>query len=119
MHCYQLCSVEAAVINSLSDFIHTVPGQELLTWLNERTNAGFGAPLDESHGCVHALPTELDEMVQNRYLTVGGPFVVHGYADRIQGVFQETTTALRTATKEVHFFPRERKFVVYMVTTLG
>jgi hypothetical protein len=68
---------------------------------------------------VHALPTELDEMVQNWYLTVGGPFVVHSYADRIQGVFQETTTASRTATKEVLFFPREKKFVVYMVTTLG
>lgn len=105
--------------NTLSDFIHTVPGQELLTWLNEQANAGLSMPLDESHGCVHALPTEIDEMIRNRYLTLGGPFVVHPYSARMQGVFEETTTELRTSTTEVHFFPREKKFVVYMVTKLS
>ena len=104
--------------NTLSDFIHTVPNQELLTWLNERAYTSLSIPLDVSHGCVHALPTEIDKMIQSGYLKVGGTFVVHDYTARIPGGFEETTTELRTNGNEVHFFPREKKFVVYMVTML-
>ena len=104
---------------TLSDFVHTVPNQELLSWLNGQANAGLSLPLNQSHGCVHALPAEIDEMIQSRYLHIGGTFVVHSYADTIKGCFQETSPDLRPGTREVHFFPKAKKLVVYMVTNLS
>jgi len=76
-------------------------------------------PLNESHGCVHALPAEVDEMVQRGFLSVGGTFVVHAYTESSKGSFQEASTDQRTNTREVHFFPKEKQLIVYMVTKLS
>lgn len=91
----------------------------MLYWLNEQANAGLSLPLNQSHGCVHTLPAEVDEMIQSRFLYVGGTFVVHTYAENIKGSFQETSSDLRPNTREVHFFPKQKKLVVYMVTKLS
>jgi len=104
---------------TLSDFIHTTPNHELFELLNQKANAGISSPLTASHGCVHALPSEVDELIQGGYLRVGGTFVVHSYTERIVGVFSEKTTEMRTDSREVHFFPRENKLIVYMVTRLS
>lgn len=113
-HNHRQDNVEAE--RTLSDFIHTVPNQEMLYWLNQQANAGLSMPLNESHGCVHALPAEVDEMVSSGFLVVGGTFVVHSYWDSSKATFQETSAELRTNTREVHFFPKEKKIIVYMVT---
>lgn len=104
---------------TLSDFIHTTPDHELVNWLNEASSAGLTMPLGESHGCVHTLPAEVDEMVQSGYLRVGGTFVVHRYDERSQGSFEEVTTQIRTTHYELHFFPGEKKLVAYMMTKLS
>lgn len=104
---------------TLSDFIHTTPNHELFELLNQQVNAGINSPLTPSHGCVHALPAEVDELIQGGYLRVGGTFVVHTYSEQIIGSFKETTAEVRTAYNEVHFFPRENKLIVYMVTRLS
>ena len=104
---------------TLSDFIHTTPNHELFELLNQKAHAGINSPLTASHGCVHALPAEADELIQNGYLRVGGPFVVHSYEERVVGVFTEKTAEIRTASNEVHFFPRDNKLIVYMVTRLS
>lgn len=104
---------------TLSDFIHTVPNQEMLYWLNQQADAGLRMPLTESHGCVHVLPAEIDEMVQGGFLSIGGTFVVHSYTEQSKGSFREASAELRTNTREVHFFPKEKQISVYMVTKLS
>lgn len=107
-----------AAENTYSDFIHTTPDNELIERLNTKADASLYLPLGPSHGCIHALPDEVDDMISARYLTIGGTFVVHSYTDRVIGSFQEVTTIPRLQKTEVHFYPGQHQLVVFMVTTL-
>jgi|GEM_PF-563801 len=107
-----------AAENTYSDFIHTTPDHELVERLNTQANAGLYVPLGQSHGCIHAMPKEVDDMIASGYLKIGGAFVVHPYSARVVASFQEATDIPRLQTREVHFYPGQQQLVVYMVTAL-
>ncbi len=86
------------------EFLHTTPPDEANTAL------GLRVSLDESHGCVHLKPVDIDVMDANGYLRRGNRVMIHKYSE-LTHKFPKAKGAV-TKPYEVHFFPGLRRFVV-------
>jgi hypothetical protein len=84
------------------EFFHTTPPDEADTALRRPVN------LQESHGCIHLKPLELDEMVRRGYMRKGVKVVVHQYSE----LFAKFPSGRGTGPYELHFFPKLRSLVV-------
>jgi hypothetical protein len=54
-------------------FFHTTPDNEL------QSLKGLPVILEESHGCIHVKPKDIDEMIQKGYLAKGNAVYIHAY----------------------------------------
>lgn len=95
----------------LGDFIHTTPYDEA------STSKGQNFSLEQSHGCIHVRPTEIDTMIGNGYIAKGLTIEVHSYADKtIAPVLKRPVARL---PYETHFYPGLFKIAVYRVQKLN
>lgn len=95
-----------------SDFIHTTPVDEAKTAYNKIVEPRFAKPivLENSHGCIHVKPDNINELIDNGYLSKGGNLEVHPYeASRTAPNTLEIKNANPKKVFEVHFFPRSNK----------
>lgn len=86
------------------EFFHTTPPDEADTAL------GRPFKLSGSHGCIHVKPKEIDEMIKKGYMKRGNTIVIHGYDEKLPSLTQDA--AGRTPF-EVHFFPGEKKILIF------
>jgi hypothetical protein len=86
-----------------AEFFHTTPQDEASEALGKKYT------LSESHGCVHVRPPDLDLLVKKGYLKPGTKVVVHGYEEKLL----PQAVSPGKAPYEVHFYPGEKKIVVY------
>ncbi|MBT8342865.1 MAG: hypothetical protein HKP58_20280 [Desulfatitalea sp.] len=82
--------------------IHPTPGGEAMA------SKGLVIFLDESHGCIHVKPKDIDEMIQQSYLVKGNHIIVHPYTE------PAPHEPIRIAMQpyEVHFYPRSSKMYI-------
>ena len=88
------------------DMIHPTPANEARV-AQGRANAEI--LLDESHGCIHVRPADIDDMIRRGYLRTGNALYVHPYSEKAP------TDGIDTREHypfEVHFFPTARKLAV-------
>jgi hypothetical protein len=96
----------------VSDFIHTTPGDEAKTAYNKVVEPRFSKPimLENSHGCIHVKPDNINELIDRGYLSKGSTIQIHEYATAL--VIPNTLEVKNVNPKkmfEVHFFPRSDK----------
>ncbi len=84
------------------DFVHTTPGDEA------KTARGDVIVLEESHGCIHVKPNDIDDMMNKGYLKKGNSIIVHKYSERAP----DQPTVYGVAPFEVHFYPLSKKLFV-------
>lgn len=99
----------------MSDFIHTTPNDEATTAYNLHrmpTRRAMPINLQESHGCIHVKPADLDLMVGAGYLKKGVSIVVHSYNEKTAPATIKPDPYTR-GQYEVHFFPGIFKIVIY------
>jgi hypothetical protein len=86
------------------EFIHSTPDNEA------QEAQGRSPELAESHGCIHALPSNLDEMKRKGYLERGNTLVVHAYSEEAP---LDTPIEPGKPPFEVHFYPGAQHFVIF------
>ncbi|ANH82367.1 hypothetical protein A8C56_16605 [Niabella ginsenosidivorans] len=92
----------------MSDFIHTTPYDEAYTAVGKKDFV-----LEESHGCIHLRPADIDSLISKRYLKRGNTIEIHPYTDKVV-----PTLLMRKEAKpffEFHVFPGINKAAVYSV----
>ncbi len=85
-----------------SEFIHTTPPNEAQSLM------GWTIKLEESHGCIHVKPMDINEMIRKGYLKAGNKIFIHSYLEK---------EPVRTRSNgqppyELHFYPGSKKIVV-------
>ncbi len=91
----------------MGDFIHTTPGDEYLTSINQTP------VLHGSHGCIHVKPKDIDTLIYLGYVKRGNIIEVHDYTEQyIPSVLMRQHAR---PGYEVHFFPGIEKIVIYKV----
>lgn len=98
----------------VSDFIHTTPFEELETQISKQIKPIVPMQLGESHGCIHFVPSVLQDWVARKILKVGASLEVHSYQTASIPVSFERPTG--RVGVEIHFFPKLFKVVLYQVT---
>jgi hypothetical protein len=88
-----------------SEFIRTTPVNEGQA-LQKKTII-----LDESHGCIHVAPQDIDDMNRKGYLAPGNELIVHRYSERAP----ITPRGIGKKPFEVHFYPGAKRFVAFGV----
>jgi hypothetical protein len=87
------------------ELIHTTPDREAQTAMDEDFVLDLS---DESHGCIHVKPKDIDEMIDKGYLKAGNRLIIHRY--------NETApigpVGIGKSPFEVHFFPGSLKILV-------
>lgn len=79
-----------------AEFFHTTP-------VNEAQQAqGLPVILENSHGCIHVKPLDIDGMRKKGYLNKGNRVVIHGYAEKTVAFAND---AKGRSPFEVHFYP--------------
>jgi len=86
------------------EFFHTTPDDEA------RTALGLPVNLEESHGCIHLKPADIDVMHRKGYLQRGNRVVVHKYTERTHNFKRSTTVA--KPPFELHCLPTLLKVFV-------
>jgi hypothetical protein len=86
------------------EFIHTTPINEA------QTSRGQAVGLEPSHGCIHVMPRDVDDMRAKGYLAKGTTVVVHDYSARSR-IASPSSRAKKPF--EVHFYPGDQTIVVY------
>ncbi len=86
------------------EFIHTTPVNEA----QSDPNLHQPVVLEESHGCIHLQPVDIDDMIRRGYIRKNAAVVVHRYADRRIVVPRGSGHA----PFEVHFFPGMKQILV-------
>jgi hypothetical protein len=112
-----------------SDFIHTTPVDEAKTAYNKIVSPRFARPivLENSHGCIHVKPDNINELIDKGYLSKGANMEVHTYQPSLMVPNRlEIKNANPKKMFEVHFFPLSNKsnrnisgkgeLVVYSIT---
>jgi hypothetical protein len=95
-----------------SDFIHTTPVDEAKSSYNKIVEPRFATPitLGNSHGCIHVKPDNINELIDNGYLSKGGNIEIHEYK---ASLLIPNTLEIKNANPkkmfEVHFFPQSNK----------
>ena len=84
-------------------FHHTTPFNEAQTAL------GLPVRLEESHGCVHLKPVDIQEMITAGYMRKNAKVTVHRYADR---KIPPVRAGRGRPPFEMHFFPGMRQLLV-------
>jgi len=79
----------------MSDFIHTVPREELFA------AHGKLLPLEDSHGCIHVHPNDIDTIVS--YIKIGSVIEIHPYGESTVPVGFDRDFG--RPPLELHFFP--------------
>lgn len=98
----------------LSDFIHTTASDELETIISQRIDPVRPMTLVESHGCIHMVPTVLQNWVARGVLAVGRTIEVHSYQEEtMPPTFERKTGQPGT---EIHFYPKVEGIGLYVVT---
>jgi len=85
------------------EFFHTTPADEAATKLN------VPVQLDESHGCIHLKPNDIDELIAKKYMRKGNRIVVHKYTEHSIGY---SLAPHAVPPFELHFYPALNKLVV-------
>jgi hypothetical protein len=85
------------------EYFHTTPDDEA------DMAAGKAVALQESHGCIHLKPNDIDMMISKGYFKQGNLVVVHPYGDTVP---DWTQNSAGVKPFEVHFFPGVKKVVV-------
>jgi hypothetical protein len=98
----------------LSDFIHTTPHEEIESLIGNKLKPVRAMKLGESHGCIHFLPTVMQDWITRRILKVGATVEVHSYQKAVIPTFFERSTGRLGI--EIHFFPKLFSVVLYQVT---
>ncbi len=70
--------------------------------------------LDYSHGCVHVVPADMDDMMNKHYLVNGTRFVIHRYDAVAPVVVPGAGSRRRHGRYVLHFFPGSKKIVVFI-----
>lgn len=88
------------------EVFHPTPRDEFLD------SSGYASliKLDESHGCIHVKPKDIDKMIAKGYLKTGNEVVVHGYTDIFDTTNQSNPHA--RSPYAVHFYPASKRLVV-------
>jgi hypothetical protein len=86
------------------EYFHTTPDDEA------SSAAGDPVKLQESHGCIHVKPKDIDAMINAGYFKAGNLVKVHGYKEMVPAAWPVDATV--AAPFEVHFFPGERTIVI-------
>ncbi|HVI45822.1 MAG TPA: hypothetical protein VM802_13185 [Chitinophaga sp.] len=89
----------------IGDFVHTTPGNEAQTFLGDTVK------LDHSHGCIHLMPGDMDNLTGSGYAQPGTSLEVHPYTDL--HIPTDTTRDPARPGFEIHFFPGVDKMVIY------
>lgn len=84
------------------EFIHTTPENEA------HSAHGTTAILIESHGCIHAKPKDIDDMITKKYLRKGNMIVIHKYNE----IAPTQPHGRGSLPYEVHFYPNSKKIVI-------
>ncbi len=119
----------------INDFMHSSPLTEVWTDLGVTTQSRIrtfalsratdktnfnqrfdNALLGHSHGCIHLFPHDIDTMVANGYLEIGGIIKVHPYDESSKSIL--TVNRQRTLDFEVHFFPKDCNVFVFKTQRL-
>jgi hypothetical protein len=85
------------------EMFHTTPVNEA------QTELGRTVELEESHGCIHVKPRDMDQMIEKGYLKKGNLVYIHPYSRTIPN------RAIDTTGKQpfiVHFFPKDKKIMI-------
>lgn len=116
----------------ISDFVHSSPMTEMLDNLDEKERLKLiekeflsqknytdrqkhlWGILNYSHGCIHAFPNHVDEMIAAGHLAVGNIVQVHEYD--VETLVTQRVNRQRTGQFEVHFFPKDFEMVVYQTS---
>lgn len=85
------------------EFIHTTPDNEA------QTAKGEDVVLEESHGCIHVKPADIDDMDTKKYLNRGTLLVVHSYSSKAP---MEMPSKGKKPF-EVHFYPGVHWMIVF------
>lgn len=94
----------------IDEFIHTTPNDEASEYTSRAKGMEPSYDLQESHGCVHVRPTDIDTAVKAGYLKPNQPFVVHPYSVRYTKFRSDGFNVGRPF--EAHFYPGIRKLVI-------
>ena len=84
-----------------NDMIHPTPLGEMQKAIGIKNEDIY---LEDSHGCIHVTPDDIDEMIKCGFLKKGTKFIVHDYKDRIPKEWKRDSGAKQPY--EVHFFPK-------------
>jgi len=84
------------------EFFHTTPPDEASTALRKPVR------LEQSHGCIHLKPLDIDEMVKRNFMRKGARVVVHRYSERLV----DFRKGYAVAPYVLHFYPGLHKVVV-------
>ena len=90
-----------------NDMIHPTPMGELQKELGIANDQIY---LEESHGCIHVTPDDIDTMIANGYLGKGTKVVIHIYCEDIPKGWKKDPNG--KAPYEIHFFPGKKKIVI-------
>jgi len=85
------------------EYFHTTPPNEAEADLGEEVD------LQESHGCIHLKPGDIDVMTKRGYMKRGTKVVIHSYTGRIPGYHRDPHAR---GPYEVHFYPGIKKVAV-------
>ncbi|MEM9836470.1 MAG: hypothetical protein AAF828_08205 [Bacteroidota bacterium] len=115
----------------VADFVHSSPNTEMFTRLPPRYQGSVlkaevlkSQPdnsrdklllrlLNWSHGCIHILPADMDEMVKEGYAKKGNILKVHDYT--VDTYDEKEVIRHRITPYEVHFFPKDFRVVVFKI----
>jgi hypothetical protein len=86
------------------EFFHTTPRTEA------ETDLGLPVLLDESHGCIHVKPNDIDKMIKSGHMKSGNSVVIHGYRERMPA---GPVDAKGKAPFSLHFYQGEKTLLVY------
>lgn len=86
-----------------TEYIHTTPDNEAQTVKGEKVE------LYESHGCIHVVPADIDDMIRKGYMRKGNIVKIHTYKEK------PASLPFSSGGKppfEVHFYPGAKKIYV-------
>jgi len=93
------------------EYFHPTPDIEALISTGTNPNDIYERTLGESHGCIHVKPTDIDEMIAKKYMSIGNQVVIHSYDDD-PGVLGLRSDPSGQAPFMIHVFPGKKKILI-------
>ena len=66
--------------------------------------------IEESHGCIHVTPKDIDTLISKGYFKTGTKIFIHGYDEDIPKEWIYDSTG--EGPFEVHFFPGKKRMLI-------